>query len=250
MDPTRGLPDVCGRGLFNLFDAIGPFQKLAGDFDLSLGSQLESASGMATDELASCLDRLKRGDPSAMERIWDAYFDQLLHLISRRLGSLPLRVVDEEDIALSALNSFYDGVKRGRFTQLDDNDDLRKILVTIACRKTNSFRDRFFALKRGAGRLLGESVFACCDESGFAQGIDGVVGHEEPPEIVVAIADALEDLLGRLTDSTLRQIATHKVEGYTNEEIAEKLGYTTRTVERKLERIRSVWSAADSDDKP
>ena len=32
------------------------------------------------------------------------------------------------------------------------------------------------------------------------------------------------------------------MEGYTNDEIAEKLGTTTRTVERKLQRIRELWS--------
>ena len=32
------------------------------------------------------------------------------------------------------------------------------------------------------------------------------------------------------------------MDGYTNEEIATKLECTTRTVERKLERIRQVWT--------
>jgi DNA-directed RNA polymerase specialized sigma24 family protein len=32
------------------------------------------------------------------------------------------------------------------------------------------------------------------------------------------------------------------VEGYTNDEIAEILGCVRRTVERKLERIRGLWT--------
>ncbi len=51
-----------------------------------------------------------------------------------------------------------------------------------------------------------------------------------------------------LNDPGLRQIAFWKLEGYTNEEIAEKLECTLRTVERKLERIRAYWGIGESQD--
>jgi DNA-directed RNA polymerase specialized sigma24 family protein len=46
----------------------------------------------------------------------------------------------------------------------------------------------------------------------------------------------------QLDDSTLRSVATWKLEGYTDVEIAGRLGCVTRTVERKLARIRSIWA--------
>jgi DNA-directed RNA polymerase specialized sigma24 family protein len=39
----------------------------------------------------------------------------------------------------------------------------------------------------------------------------------------------------------LKQIAEWKMEGYTNAEVAEKLGCVVETVERRLRLIRSVW---------
>ena len=39
----------------------------------------------------------------------------------------------------------------------------------------------------------------------------------------------------------LRNIATWKMEGYTNQEIAAKLDCAPSTVERKLQRIRTQW---------
>jgi DNA-directed RNA polymerase specialized sigma24 family protein len=51
-------------------------------------------------------------------------------------------------------------------------------------------------------------------------------------------------LLGLLDDDSLRQIARLKLEGYTNEEIAERLGIVERTVERRLNRIRRQWMEA------
>jgi DNA-directed RNA polymerase specialized sigma24 family protein len=47
-------------------------------------------------------------------------------------------------------------------------------------------------------------------------------------------------LIGQLDDSTLQSVARWKLEGYTDEEIAARLGCVTRTVERKLARIRKI----------
>jgi DNA-binding CsgD family transcriptional regulator len=48
-----------------------------------------------------------------------------------------------------------------------------------------------------------------------------------------------------LSDQSLRQIAIWKLDGYTNQEIAERLGCALRTVQRKLERIQAYWSKPD-----
>ena len=54
--------------------------------------------------------------------------------------------------------------------------------------------------------------------------------------------EAVEGLLGQLDDE-LRSIALWKLEGYTNEEIATRIGRVVPTVERRLRMIRSLWSA-------
>lgn len=55
------------------------------------------------------------------------------------------------------------------------------------------------------------------------------------------MAEECQRLLDSLGDETLRNVALWKMEGYTNDEIAERLGCVTRTVERKLEMIRERW---------
>ena len=55
-------------------------------------------------------------------------------------------------------------------------------------------------------------------------------------------------MLDRLSDTLLRAIALWKIEGFTTEEIAAKLGCTSRTVERKLQLIRRLWRAEPTDD--
>ena len=48
--------------------------------------------------------------------------------------------------------------------------------------------------------------------------------------------------MGMLRDDVLRSIAIWKLDGHTHEEIALKLGVTTRTVVRKFNLIRETWA--------
>ena len=57
------------------------------------------------------------------------------------------------------------------------------------------------------------------------------------------MVEQCERLLMKLDDEVLRNIAQQKLEGYTNQEIADRLEVRLRTVERKLARIRAEWSS-------
>ena len=117
----------------------------------------------------------------------------------RRLEGLPRRVADEEDVALSAMKSFYRGVEAGRFPQLDDRDDLWRLLVTITARKAVSQARSVRAQKRGGGRIRGESV--------FATGLDGMLGAQPTPELAAMVADNCTRLLDGLQDEIGRWLA-------------------------------------------
>ena len=73
-------------------------------------------------------------------------------------------------------------------------------------------------------------------------GLDGEVGREATPEFIAAAADECRRLLNLLSDDSLRTVAIWKMEGYTNEEIAEKLKCVVQTVGRKLRLIRQLWA--------
>ncbi len=55
------------------------------------------------------------------------------------------------------------------------------------------------------------------------------------------IAEDFERLLLLLADDELRRIALLKLEGYTNEELAQRIGRSIPTVERRLRLIRETW---------
>jgi DNA-directed RNA polymerase specialized sigma24 family protein len=195
----------------------------------------------AADEVTLWMRKLGQRDGQAAEAIWNQYFQRLAYFARQKLDKLPCRVADEEDVALSAMHSFYRGAATGRFPQLADRQDLWRILITITARKVWTQMRRQGADKRGGGKVRGESVFQHHDGD-EGQGIEQVLGREPTPELACQLAENCNQLLDVLGDETLRQVALLKLESYTNEEIAERLQCVPRTVERKLERIREKWS--------
>ena len=194
------------------------------------------------DEITLWMNQLADESPEAAEKIWSHYFDKLVQYAGRKLGSAPRRDADEEDIALSAMHSLHRGVRAGRFPQFNSRDDLWKILLTITSNKAKQRIRHQMTQKRGAGEVRGESVFMTVDRTSM-----GIVEHaiQEPtPEFAEAVTLECEDLLNQLGDQMLREIALLKLQGYSNQEIADKQDCAVRSVERKLNRIRAIWNDA------
>jgi DNA-directed RNA polymerase specialized sigma24 family protein len=186
---------------------------------------------------------LKAGNHAAAQALWQSYFDRLVGLARKKLHGASRRTADEEDVALSAFDSFCRGAAHGRFPQLFDRDDLWGLLIVITSRKAIDLRLHQGRQKRGGGAVLGESSLP--DPASSVAGemaIEQIVGREPTPEFAAQVAEECQRLLGSLTDPTLRSVALWKMEGYTNEEIAAELGCVPRTVERKLRLIRHLWS--------
>jgi DNA-directed RNA polymerase specialized sigma24 family protein len=186
---------------------------------------------------------LKAGDHEAADRLWRRYFDGLVRLAGQRLRRTAPVAGDEdgEDAALSAFHSLCEGAALGRFDQLYDRDDLWRLLIVITARKVLDQVRRRRRLKRGGGRLVDEAALRGDGEEAGGAGLDGVVGDEPTPEFAALIAEEIRLRLDQLGDETLRRIVLWRMEGYSNDEIASKLGCVTRSVERKLRVIRRAW---------
>jgi hypothetical protein len=52
------------------------------------------------------LGQLQAGDPAAVQPLWERYFQRLVGLARLKLRGAPRRAADEEDVALSAFDSF------------------------------------------------------------------------------------------------------------------------------------------------
>jgi DNA-directed RNA polymerase specialized sigma24 family protein len=179
--------------------------------------------------------------PAVAQEIWTRYFHRLAALARGKVRERTRRVTDEEDVALSAFDSFFRGVEQGRFPQLNDHDDLWQVLMVLTERKAIDAIRRQTAEKRGGGEVRGESVFLKPDGTADHQGLEKAADSEPSPELVVQFAEECLAMLSRLQDAELQEVALLKMEGYTNDEIAQKLGRVTRSIERKLQTIRKIW---------
>jgi DNA-directed RNA polymerase specialized sigma24 family protein len=189
----------------------------------------------ATGSVTHWIGQLKAGDPAAAQKLWEGYFQRMVELARQKLQGLPRRAADEEDVALSAFKSFCLGAHGGRFPQLRDRNSLWPLLVAITAHKAVDLLRHERRRKRGGPP--GDAGGPARPEAELEQ----IIGREPTPEFALQVAEECQQLLDRLGDDELRAVALWKMEGFTVAEIAARLSCVSRTVERKLQVIRTLW---------
>lgn len=191
------------------------------------------------------LRQAQAGDEEGVQRLWERYFPKLVALCQKQLRGHPRRVADEEDVALSVFDSFCQRAAQGRYPQLEDRHDLWRLLVIIAARKAVNLVQHDRRQRRGGGRVVGESALPGAGTDRDPVRLEQIVGREPTPDFAALVAEEYERLLTKLDDKTLRKVAIWKLEGFRNEEIAQQLDCSVRTVERKLALIRHRMTGQD-----
>lgn len=186
--------------------------------------------------------RLEAGDAVAAQPIWQHFCERVMHIARCQVPARVRTGYDEDDVAVSAFHSLFTGIAANRF-DLRDRDDLWRLLLTIAERKISHRIRAEYRDKRDVRRLLHDSLFAAeaGGEAGASSGLAGVACIEPAPELAAEVSESVDKLLKTLGDDQLRRIAWMKLENYTAEEIAVRLGCTRKTVQRKLLIIRQLW---------
>ncbi|MDR2757294.1 MAG: hypothetical protein LBC20_16470 [Planctomycetaceae bacterium] len=207
---------------------------------------------LSDDDLKLLLDGIQNQNKDSFEQFWNLHFSQLTALARRKMSQVNKRVSDEEDIAISAIHSFYTGLAEQRFHTIQGNNELWKILATIVCRKISKQQRGQFTQKRGSGLIRGESIFvagpaATADNKNKQSGFGNVAGNTAQPYFEIEFLDTCEKLYNILDDETMRNIARLIMEGFTIDEIAEELGCVRRTIERKLKKIRDKWQQQEKE---
>jgi RNA polymerase sigma factor (sigma-70 family) len=180
-----------------------------------------------TDTVLLWLDELKQGNREPVRMMLERYLHRLVAIAEKRFNRLPHLAGYGEDVALSALKSLCLGVEKGKFQKLRGSDDLLRLLCVMTTRKSIDLQRKKWADANVADEVV----------------IMDVLSREPSPDEANAMIDGVNALLKNLGDDELKQIAEWKVAGWTNQEIAKKIGCVERSVERKLQRIRLLWEA-------
>jgi DNA-directed RNA polymerase specialized sigma24 family protein len=183
-------------------------------------------------DITQWIRQMKAGERQVVQHLWQGYFQRLVDVARRNLVALPRPARDASDVALSAFDSFIRGAEQGRFPKLEDRDDLWQLLVVITKRKAAD-RIAFAHRDRRDCRRHAE------DEDGSL--LRGLLSREPDPAFEAQVGEECQRLLACLRNDELRQIAVRKMEGFTNEEIAEQFGIALASVGRRLALIRDAW---------
>jgi DNA-directed RNA polymerase specialized sigma24 family protein len=182
--------------------------------------------------------------------------DQLARAARKKIRGWPIGGGDEHDIALSAMRTFIRRDKELKIAELHESKDLLHMLLWITARKVADKRRQQLRPKYGGGRVLGSDAMELNDgrlqkkpagESRRKRSAEKPIqSPESEPEHFVD-TDLTSELnaecarLLDLLDGEHRAVALLKLQGYSNDEIKQKLGWSKAWVERKLRSIRECW---------
>ena len=206
---------------------------------LDAESAAEASSNDDSHSVTNVFERLRQGEAGAVEVLWERFMPRLAGLARKTIAGRKLRMAGEEDAMQSVFLSFWQRANEGQFSGVWNRNDIWSLLAKMTVRKSLNLSRRERAKRRGGGRVLNESALAGRDGGGaFGEG-----GSLDEAMATMPTHDFdlhTEELLMQLDDE-LRMFAVLRLMEYKNREIAEMLECTERRVERKLERIRSLW---------
>jgi RNA polymerase sigma factor (sigma-70 family) len=183
------------------------------------------------------IEELRAGESGAATCLWNRFYAHLLRIARRRLNGSSRRVADEEDLVAAAFESFFQRLQTGQFPDLHGRSELWALLVTITERKAVNSVRRHMSAKRGGGRVCHESTFSAPQGPDRDALLARVEGEVPSPDRIAAMCEMMERL-----DDDLRHIVVLKLDGFTNEEIAQRVNRSVATIERRLRLLRDEWT--------
>lgn len=184
---------------------------------------------MSTPSVTHWINELQAGSELAAQILWQHLHKGLLALAQKQLIEQPATAFDEEDVVLSAFNALCDAIRTGRYDIGDRNELWRMATVIVVNRAYNRVRDEK-RLRRGGGRKRHPSSV-----------LESLTCPKPDASTVLMMQEECQAMLAKLATPDLEMVALLKVEGHTDEQVAEKLGCSRRTIQRRLSIIRRLW---------
>ena len=171
----------------------------------------------------------RAGEEAVARAIFERFTRRLIGLARNQLDARLHHKIDPEDVVQSAYKSFFLRYGEGALAA-EGWDGLWGLLTLITLRKCADRVRYHRAERRDAFR----------EASAPADGDEpwrGVAGREPTPEEAAVLAETVERLFRGL-EGTERAVVELSLQGYSTQEISERLGRAERSVRRLRERVR------------
>ena len=184
-------------------------------------SELDSPQ---TGSVTTWLFRLNRGDESVIFLLWKRYWQRLVELAKTDLAVFKNRASDdEEDIAQKVFTDIWQRIRSEHQPKPRNRAELWNLMIVITYRKIIDSQRGMRAKKRGGNAPLHPMLTA-----------------EVAPDWSVVLNDDL-DRLAELKGDMAKKIVELMMAGFDQNEIAERLNSSPRTIQRRLALIREAW---------
>ena len=183
---------------------------------------------------------LRAGDEAELDKLWQRYWPRLVSLAQVKLKGGPSRIADKEDVAQEAFWGFYRSFKAGRVPRLENRNDLWALLMVITAHKAADQLKYHGREKRGGRQPHRELALELPRSSQPGQACQPYHDAGPLPDEQAVLADCYDHFLGRLNEK-YRDLADMYLIGVSNSEIAERMGCSKRTAERKIRIILEQW---------
>jgi RNA polymerase sigma-70 factor (ECF subfamily) len=179
------------------------------------------------------LHGLRTGDAETAAFVHAHFVGRLVGLARTALSKATRVKVDEDDVAQSVFRTFFRRAAEGQF-EVDDSDELWRILAKITVRKCRRQNRHFAASKRNASREKSLERGG----AGDWVGLDPADLRAPSPAEAAALLALVKQLLAGL-DNRERLVCELRLQGYRPPEIAARALCSEATVYRKLDRIKA-----------
>ena len=190
------------------------------------------------DRWQRLIQGLRDGDGAIMREFCDQFGGPLYRIAEKHLAAGVRRRVGPEDVVQSACRTFLRRARGGEF-QFPDSEGLWRLLCAITLTKVREHTRFHLRKKRGVDQ---EMHLPPASGAGGDADFDAEDPRPTPAE-AAEFADFFQQALAGLDDEE-RQVAELKLQELTNEEVADQLGSSERTVRRILKRVQARLTRA------
>lgn len=188
-------------------------------------------ANVSEDQWNRLIEGLRTGDEQVLADFYQQHGATLRAIADKQLAPELRRRVSPSEVVQSAFRTFFRRAGEGRF-EFEDSEKLWSLMCAITLTKV---REQVRYHRREKRDIHRESDPDPAQE-GYGLGV--LQGRDMPPEIAVEFEDQFERLMEALDDEE-QQVVQMKLDDRTNDEVADALGVSERTVRRIMKRLQT-----------
>ncbi len=187
------------------------------------------------EDLTSLLLEARNGNQQAWMKLFQDCYPKVRRVVRRRMDRSMRTIFDSTDFANEAMNELA-----AHLHQLDfpTEGSLVAFLAKVARQKVIDEHRRQQAAKRKSDQVCSLST-GNEENNGMIQ-----VASDSPTASKFAVAVEEQERIMAALDETGRQAFELRTMGYTNQDIAERTGWTLRTVQRFFQELRHALTVS------